>query len=394
MTMEWGTVDYYIDRLSSPTPPLHIDICDSNLTDYDALRLADALASGPNGGEECSGTTLKKLRLRGSQMTTWGFLALAEAIGGGAGATSALEELDFGYTFDIAKDVDDFAFGLHLLLSAATNLKHLDLEGCSIARKAGIAVGDIVSVNGVVLETLNLRNNALEDDSTIRLASKLEGYKSLKRIDLGFNFVGLRGAIALAEFVATNPPLLHLILIGNSIGDSGAMQFAKALKSNTTMVELNLGYNHISSVGLETLFYAIFDTSSLNALADSNHTLCYLFQQQCVEELLRRGCDVHTLFDIGNILQLNEMNSLLKTSSHHLPDWTRELPLSSLSIEHLKIVIYLSKCFDMKHFISMDRTMIPQVLEFIASNMGHEKVFQLVGRWNMPQLFTQTLQAC
>lgn len=430
---QWGTIDYYIDRLCSPTPPLHIDVCDSNLTDDDAFRLADALmldntthenSNDIKVGNGCvrrsssSGTTLKKLRLRGSQITARGFLALAEAIGGISGSTPDLEELDLGHTIDIANDVDDFAFGMYLLLSAATNLKHVDLEGCHLGRAAGMALGDalVSNVHNDSLETLNLRNNALEDDATIFLSNKIGQYcKSLRRIDLGLNYIGPRAADAMAELIESNPSSLHhLILFGNSIGDSGAMHFAKALKYNSNLMELNLGYNRISSVGMKALLFAIYDTSSLNTLLDSNHTLCTLLQgRHCINDLLRRGCDMDMLFDIDNILQLNEMNTLMKSysssgpssnkntndSNRIMPVWVSNMPLSNLTIEQVKVVIYLTKCFDMRHFLAMERTMIPQALEFVAANLGCEKVFQLVGHWNMPQLFvpnesSRQMQAC
>ena len=119
--------------------------------------------------------------------------------------------------------------------------------------------------------------------------------------------------------------------------------FAKALKRNNTLKELNLGFNRISSVGFEALLCAIFDTSSLNALLDSNQTLCYLLRSHCIDDLIRRGCDIRELFDIDNILQLNEVNALLKTqqkqsalhNSQHIiipPAWAKSLPLSLLSI--------------------------------------------------------------
>ncbi|KAL7553358.1 hypothetical protein ACHAWF_016636 [Thalassiosira exigua] len=382
MPTEWGTIDYYVDRLSSGTPPLHIDVCDFYLTDEDAFRLAEALAAGAD-----SGTTLKKLRLRGSQITSRGFLALAEAIGGVAGSTSALEELDLGYTVDIANDVDDFAFGIYLLLSASNGLKHLNLEGSFIGRSAGMALADVIAGQGEHLETLDLRNNGIDDEAATRLASKIRGCKKLTRIDLGLNYIQPKGAMALADFIAANPPLQHLILRGNCIGDEGAVHFAKALKNNTNLIELNLGHNQISSVGLEALFHAIFDVSSLNALVESNHTLRYLLNGQSINNLVRRGCDVKVLFDINNILQLNEMDGMFKQSSGKLPDWASELPLSTLSIEQLKVVIYLTKCFEMKHFLALDKTMIPQALQFVASHLGCEKVFQLLGQWNMPLLF-------
>ena len=147
---EWGTLDYYIDRLSSPNAPIHVDVCDPSLTDDDAIRLADALTATQNGGK--GGTTLKKLRLRGSQITSRGFLALAEAIGGVEGSTSALEELDFGHTIQITDDIDDFAFGMYLLLSAAKHLKCLDLEGNYIGRREEIAVGEVFGAHGMIIK--------------------------------------------------------------------------------------------------------------------------------------------------------------------------------------------------------------------------------------------------
>lgn len=386
MSRQWGTINYYIDRLSSPTPPLYIDVCDVNVTDKDAFRLAEALTS------EDTAPTLKKLRIRGSQITTTGFLALAEAVGGVAGSTSSLEYLDLGYTVDIAENVDDFAFGMYLILSAATNLKHLDLEGCYITQHAGMALAEILAVHGSKIETLNLCNNALEDDAIVHLAGNVSNCHALTKLDLGRNYIGSVGAKALAEYISTNPlHLQHLILWENSIGDTGANYFSKALKSNSTLVELNLGYNHLSSVGIESLLRAIFDTSSLNALVESNHTLYCLFSQSYKHDLIRWGrCDVPTLFDITNILQLNEVNTLIKQhslQSKELPSWASDLPLTSLSIEQLKVVIYLKRCFDMKNFLDLDRTMLPQAIEFVGHNLGYDGVFHLIGQWNMPELF-------
>jgi len=125
------------------------------------------------------------------------------------------------------------------------------------------------------------------------------------------------------------------------------MAFAKALKHNTTSKELNLGYNHISSLGIEALVCPIFDTSSLNTTVDSNHTLFYFLMSHCIDDLVRRGCNVRVLFDIDNILQMNEVNALLGMqqkesplyNSHHIiipPAWTKGLPLASLTIKQLK----------------------------------------------------------
>ena len=94
------------------------------------------------------------------------------------------------------------------------------------------------------------------------------------------------------------------------------------------------------------------------------------------------------LFDVDNILRLNEMNSLIKKHSlSELPEWVSDLQLPRLTNEQFKVVIYLSKCFDMRNCLALDKAMIPQALEFVGANFGQEKVFHLLGQWNMPELF-------
>ena len=46
-----------------------------------------------------------------------------------------------------------------------------------------------------------------------------------------------------------NRTLTHLDLACNHIGDSGAKEFVETLKSNKTLVFLNLRYNRISKSG-------------------------------------------------------------------------------------------------------------------------------------------------
>ena len=150
----WGTLDYYIARLASPTPPIHVDVCDPALTDDDVLRLAEALTSPHNSGR--GGASLKKLRLRGSQITSRGFLALAEAIVGAEGSRAALEELDLGHTCRITDDTDDFAFGIFLLLSEAKHLKRVNLEGSCVGRQEQRALEEVFASEKEALKLLHL----------------------------------------------------------------------------------------------------------------------------------------------------------------------------------------------------------------------------------------------
>ncbi len=369
--LTWGTIDYYITRLTSTeNPPRRIDICNQNLSDYDAIRLADALLHCSNGSGGSCASTLKKLRLRGNNITSTGFLAICEAIGGVADSTSALEELDMGNN-RVASNVDDFSFALYLLFSAAPNLTHLDLTGNRIGLvddRDMKLIGEIITLNqhyGGRLEALNLSANFLCDRAVIHLAETmmLLGFKSLTRLDLSLNYIGVRGAEALAQLVACNSPFQRLLLGGNSVGDSGAKLFASALKTNDTLLELNLGYNRITSVGMEELRTAVYDTTSLNSLVSSNHTVSIFFYGYCADDFHYCGCTKE---------QLNEMDQILRINA--LPKHFPDLP----PIPQLKVAFRLSQSFDMKYFLDIDRKHMPEVLKFVAARVGAEKLFDMM----------------
>ena len=82
------------------------------------------------------------------------------------------------------------------------------------------------------------------------------------------------GQTHLPDFLATNPPLKTLRLGNNKLNDIDAVLIASALKRNTNLISLYLIRNVITDVGRKSLCNAIFDSSSLNAAADSNHTCC------------------------------------------------------------------------------------------------------------------------
>lgn len=364
----WGTIDYYVTRLTSTeNPPRRIDICNQNLTDNDAIRLADALLYRSNSSDSSCAATLKKLRLRGNNITSTGFLAICEAIGGVADSISALEELDIGNN-RVASNVDDFSFGLYLLFSAAPNLTHVDLTGNRIGLvddRDMKLIGEIIALNpnyGGRLEALNLSDNFLCDRAVIHLAETmmLSGFKSLTRLDLSLNYIGVRGAQALAELVACNSTLQRLLLGGNSVGDSGATLFASALKTNDTLLELNLGYNRITSGGMDELRTAVYDTTSLNSIVTSNHTVSIFFYGYCSDDFHSSGCTKE---------QLNEMDQILRINA--LPKHYPELP----SIPQLKVAFRLGQSFDIKYFLGIDRKKMPEVLQFVSDRIGAEKLF-------------------
>ena len=58
----------------------------------------------------------------------------------------------------------------------------------------------------------------------------------------------------------------------DSFNDNDAILFSQALKRNTHLRILGLERNNFTSTGVKALFSSLYDSSSLNAISESNHT--------------------------------------------------------------------------------------------------------------------------
>jgi len=104
------------------------------------------------------------------------------------------------------------------------------------------------------------------------------GRTKLKSLDLGDNNIRTGGDTFISDFLAGNPMLRSLHLHINKLDDNDAAMIATALKHNTNLKILDLQLNQkMTSVGWEALRKAVFDETSLNSAADSNHTcrICF-----------------------------------------------------------------------------------------------------------------------
>jgi len=89
------------------------------------------------------------------------------------------------------------------------------------------------------------------------------------------------GIISIASALEQNKSLQRLDLSYCDIDDDGITKLATSLKhSNTTLQNLNIEGNYISSSGIYALLKCVYDTSSMTSLWESNHTLCTFYSQQ------------------------------------------------------------------------------------------------------------------
>ncbi|KAL9186889.1 hypothetical protein ACHAXT_010609 [Thalassiosira profunda] len=115
--------------------------------------------------------------------------------------------------------------------------------------------------------------DCFEGDAGYRsLCSLLDGNKIYDTIGVHTNNIRTMGDTHIPDYLASNPPLRSLALGKNKLDDNDAMLIAEALKRNTNLRYLWLDGNEITEVGQNALQNAMYDNTSLNSVADSNHT--------------------------------------------------------------------------------------------------------------------------
>ena len=95
----------------------------------------------------------------------------------------------------------------------------------------------------------------------------------IKYIDLENNNIDSLGAVKIAQYLERDPPIRRIDLDHNRLNDDDAILISQALKRNMNLKILDLEGNNLTSIGVKALLSCVFDSSSLNAISESNHTL-------------------------------------------------------------------------------------------------------------------------
>jgi hypothetical protein len=180
----------------------------------------------------------------------------------------------------------------------------------------------------------------------------------IRHIYLGNNNIDSLGAVKIAEYLERNPPIEVLSLDHNRLNDDDAILISQALKRNTNLKTLSLYTNNFTSIGVKALLSCFFDSSSLNAISESNHTL------GCMNFFLREN---EISYCIGRMLEL---------------DCTQKIVLA-----------LLDKDSPIQYLAHTPVGLIPEVLAFphgrVADLCPHNCfsiVYSTMRWWNMPML--------
>jgi len=170
--------------------------------------------------------------------------------------------------------------GCEILFNALTSnhtLKHLYVDTNGLTVKSGRTIRSHLEKNDNHLESLYLSCNAFGDAGTCEIAAGLKHDKHLKRLGLASNCIGVDGARALVDALIDHPSLQQLnlgymkatILLGgldNVIGDEGAAEISRLIRSNKYIRSIDLTFNGISQRGLMQLRDALKENRTLTTL--------------------------------------------------------------------------------------------------------------------------------
>ncbi|XP_078810631.1 NACHT, LRR and PYD domains-containing protein 12-like isoform X2 [Oryzias latipes] len=256
---------------SNPSHLTELDLSSNDLQDPAVKQLCGLLAS-----PDCK---LKALRLRGCRLSDISSSALVAAL---KSNPSHLTELDLK---DNRLQDSGMKHLCGLLPSPECNLKALGLENCKLSAVSCSFLGPALTSNPSHLIDLDLSYNEVEDSGLTQLCGFLESpqskLKNLRLKDCGLSGVG---CAALASALKSNPShLTHLDLSwNNELQDSGVellcgflerpdlklktlrlehcslsaascAALSSALKSSSSLVELDLSFNELQDSGVKDL---------------------------------------------------------------------------------------------------------------------------------------------
>jgi Ran GTPase-activating protein (RanGAP) involved in mRNA processing and transport len=125
------------------------------------------------------------------------------------------------------------------------------------------------------LSSLDLSWNHIRGKGAVAIAAGIKGNQMLKKLNLSFNGFSDGGALAVVDALKANNTLQEIDLSENRIGVNGATTLAKALTSNDGLKVLKCGHNPLLTDGVKAMLTALQNNtgSSLEYLDFSGITV-------------------------------------------------------------------------------------------------------------------------
>ena len=117
------------------------------------------------------------------------------------------------------------------------------------------------------IQEVSLVGQQIGDTGAIALAKALANNKSVHALHLSNNNIGIEGITSLAKMLETNTNIRHLGLSSNPFGDEGVYKLTSAIQINNAVVSLNLSSCGITSRGLLAIADLLLNRHSIHSLS-------------------------------------------------------------------------------------------------------------------------------
>jgi Leucine-rich repeat (LRR) protein len=135
-------------------------------------------------------------------------------------------------------------------LGRNSTLLKIDLTWCGLGDGGVSILAKTLGSRNTTLQKLTLDDNSMTSTGVgVLLETMEQSSNCITDLDLRDNPIGIEGASLLARSLGNNalPNLTHLSLSRCGIGDDGFIALVSALEQNTSLLQLDLGYNYASS---------------------------------------------------------------------------------------------------------------------------------------------------
>jgi len=274
---------------------------------------------------------------------------------------------------------------------ATNSIEHIDFDNVNLCEEGIRSVSKLVEVS-YQLCYLYLDHNRIDNMESARCLSRsLKSHtcihtlhlthcdlgsnpeillvllqSEIKYINLDNNNIDSLGVAKIAQYLESDPPIDRIDLDHNRLNDDDAIIISQALKRNTILRHLDLRLNNITFIGVKALLNCVFDSSSLNAISESNHTLIYIYM---FPDLFPEGGNKSLRGCVDRLLEL---------------DCTQKILLALQDKESL-----------LKYLANVPLKLMPEVLAFplrrVVNQPQHKHfnmVYSMIRWWNMPMLYS------
>lgn len=146
----------------------------------------------------------------------------------------------------------------------------LGVQGSVVDINAGILIKSLVTKNSIITELI-LRNNKLSDKDIEQIADGVNDNVTLQSLDLSYNEIQYRGAVAISRILSHNSELRELNVEWNAFRTAGSFVILnEGLVSNNTIKRFNLAWNGIDDDGGVVLGKIIGENAIEEIIASHN----------------------------------------------------------------------------------------------------------------------------